>query len=320
MMSRSLRVLLLEDNASDAYLFRELLDEAEAGHVKVERCIRLEDALLHLQTGSSDVALVDLHLPDSTGLDTFRSLHLAYPKLPIVVLSGTRTHETAIQAVREGAQDYLVKGSVDGPAILRSLEYAIERKRVTYEQSYLATHDSLTSLPNRVYLQQILAHRITDARICGHTLGVLMIDLDRFKEINDTHGHQIGDRTLIEAARRMRSVVRHGDTVARLSGDEFVVVLPGLADPDEASQVAAKVTQALSQPLAFDDVLVPVGASVGTAAFPRDGTDVSSLLHAADVAMYEVKSANGQHKNPTELSASSRPASGEESSSGESLS
>ena len=154
---------------------------------------------------------------------------------------------------------------------------------------FRAYHDDLTGLPNRSLLLERLSQEIAHARRSDKQLAVLFIDLDRFKKINDSLGHDAGDRLLHQVAERLSSCTREGDTVARLSGDEFVVLLPGLANPKQAARLAAEMQGLLGEPYLIDGNSCHVGACIGVAIFPDDGSLPAELLKKADMAMYRAK-------------------------------
>jgi diguanylate cyclase (GGDEF)-like protein len=156
---------------------------------------------------------------------------------------------------------------------------------------YQALHDPLTGLANRVGFEQALAEAMIEAGNRGQTVALALLDLDRFKQINDTLGHAAGDQLLKEVATRLRDCMRPSDTVARLGGDEFVLVLPNIDYPDGALTVARKVIAQVAQPVQLEGQTVAVTVSIGISAFPRDGTDAAALLKCADAAMYRAKSA-----------------------------
>jgi diguanylate cyclase (GGDEF)-like protein len=157
------------------------------------------------------------------------------------------------------------------------------------ENERLAMHDSLTGLPNRVLFQNQVREAIDAARQSDSCAAVMIMDLDRFKEVNDTLGHHNGDLLLREVSNRLRKAVRQSDGVARLGGDEFAILLPEISEPDAARRVALKVLQALERPLHLEDLTLDVGASIGIAVFPSHGGDADTLLQRADVAMYVAK-------------------------------
>jgi diguanylate cyclase (GGDEF)-like protein len=155
----------------------------------------------------------------------------------------------------------------------------------------LAYVDPLTGLPNRVAMQSLLSQELAKALRNKTTMAILFIDLDRFKQANDTHGHAFGDRLLIQASNRIRNNVREDDIVARLGGDEFTVILPDVKTPREAASVARKLIQSLSRRFEIDGQTIYTGASVGISLYPDDGTGGPELLKMADTAMYRAKSA-----------------------------
>ncbi len=164
-----------------------------------------------------------------------------------------------------------------------------ERKRMEERIWQEANYDSLTGLPNRRLFRDRLLEEIKRARRSGRGLALLVVDLDRFKEVNDTLGHELGDKLLTEAATRVRACIRDSDTVARQGGDEFMVILPDIADPAIVGQVAQNIIDALARPVILDGHTVYVSASVGVALFPDDAADMDTLLSYADQAMYAAK-------------------------------
>jgi diguanylate cyclase (GGDEF)-like protein/PAS domain S-box-containing protein len=164
-----------------------------------------------------------------------------------------------------------------------------ERKASEARIRHLALHDPLTSLPNRFNLSEQLVHTLALASRNQHQAALMMIDLDRFKDINDTLGHQAGDKLLIQVAQRLLKAVRESDIVARLGGDEFVVVLPKIDSPADAANVATKVIIAISAPFALEGVEQRTSPSIGICLYPEDATEASDMLKKADVAMYHAK-------------------------------
>jgi diguanylate cyclase (GGDEF)-like protein len=158
----------------------------------------------------------------------------------------------------------------------------------TYMLEYQARHDSLTNLPNRALLLDHLENELHNALETSEPLALFVMDLDRFKEVNDTLGHHVGDRLLQEVSRRLVSVLRRTDTVARLGGDEFAVLLPG-ADDERSRSVCKKILAALDRPIKVENLQLRAGISIGVALCPEDGQDANLLMQRADVAMYEAK-------------------------------
>jgi len=162
-------------------------------------------------------------------------------------------------------------------------------KAVEERVRHLANHDPLTGLPNRRLLMDRMMQAFSNARRHEDQVAIMVIDLDDFKRINDVHGHKVGDRVLQVISGRLRTTVRQADTVARMGGDEFVIILPELHKRDAAARIAEKVQFAAARPINIDGVSFQVRASIGLAVFPHDGEDVEALLKCADVAMYRAK-------------------------------
>ncbi len=162
-------------------------------------------------------------------------------------------------------------------------------RRAERELEHLASHDLLTGLPNRLHLQRAIESALVHAARAGGGLALLYLDLDGFKEVNDRGGHESGDLVLREVAARLKQGIRHGDLVARVGGDEFVVLLPGCPDAATAARVATVLRARLRLPYALLEDSLHLDASIGVACFPQDGSDVETLLAHADRTMYEVK-------------------------------
>jgi diguanylate cyclase (GGDEF)-like protein len=172
---------------------------------------------------------------------------------------------------------------------LKNFDRAAERKQAEDRMEYLATHDGLTGLPNRAMFNHLLNASIRVGRRYERKFALMFIDLDRFKEINDTLGHAAGDALLVEVSNRLRSCLRDSDVVARLGGDEFVVILSDVTENHRVAKVAGNVVAALGKPLLLSDRECGVTASIGIALFPADGEDEETLTKHADIAMYTVK-------------------------------
>jgi len=179
--------------------------------------------------------------------------------------------------------------------LILAVEDISRRKQAEEALLRMANHDALTGLPNRTLLEDRLAQAVCKAARAKRQVGVMFIDLDRFKHVNDSLGHEAGDQLIIEIARRLAGSLRESDTVARQGGDEFVVVLDDLAAPEDAALVAQKVLDRLFQPLVLCGQEVFPTGSIGIAMYPQDGEDSAALLKAADSAMYRAKASGGNH-------------------------
>lgn len=280
------RALLVEDCPADAELVQTYLRKAGW---RVDLVTRLRDAEQALSDKSYEAVLVDLSLPDGHGLDCVMQLRHTVGDAALVVVSGLDDEVVARQAIRAGAHDYLVKG-IDRSALVRALVLAQERGEYTRRLGRLARYDALTGLPNRATMREALACAQARARALGCCCGLLYVDLDRFKRINDSLGHEAGDVLLREVAGRLKGAVREGDTVARLGGDEFAVVLAELDEPSEAEAVGHRIVRVMEAPVDLPQASVVVTCSVGFAVADRGAPlCIDDLLHRADRSMYEAK-------------------------------
>lgn len=283
-------ILLVEDNPGDAMLTQTLLDDGAVDVSKVRWVQSLQAAVHLLETAPGcEAVLLDLGLPDAQGLATLQAIRPYAPACPVVVLTGDDDEAVGLQAVVDGAQDFLVKGSFDGGLLRRCLGFAAHRKRAEHALLQRALHDELTGLPRRTLLMDRLQEAIKRARR-GHTEGALLfIDLDHFKQTNDSFGHAAGDAVLCAVAGRLRAALRGADTAARVGGDEFVVLLPNLHAADDALMVGRKLMAALTQPLQFGADQLAISASIGVAGFNDAHSSAQELMGRADAAMYAAK-------------------------------
>ncbi len=419
-------VLLVEDNRGDARLLREMLSGRDSQHnIALTHVGCMSDAEIHLLERTTDVILLDLGLPDAQGLGAVRRAHAAAPRVPLVVLTGLEDDSLALQALQEGAQDYLVKGQIEAPGLLRALRYAVERKvmeealfvekeralvtlscigdavictdvsgRITFlnvvaerltgwsfqeaagrpmaevcrildgrsrgptliptgtppsqgeterpvtnsclvrrdglevpvedsvasirnregysigtvvvfrdvsaaramslEMTRSAEHDFLTGLPNRTLLNDRISQGVAVARRRKKKLAVLFLDLDGFKHINDSLGHQIGDKVIQSIARRLVDCARCSDTVSRQGGDEFIVLLSEIQQAEDAAIAARRMLEMVTEAHSIDGHDLHVTTSIGIGVYPDDGEDAETLIKNADTAMYQAKE-NGRH-------------------------
>lgn len=282
-------VLLIEDDSGDAVLFQTALRLAYPGQFVVHHASSIAEAAELAGRVSFDVVALDLGLGETTGLRTITRVQSEVPHLGLVVFSGQDDPDFALQTVQAGAQDYLVKGKVDGGTIGRALRYAGERKRAELRLADIAFHDQLTGLANRTLFRQRVAQALARARRSHGVFAVLLLDIDRFKSVNDAFGHDAGDVFLTELSVRLREATRDTDIVARLGGDEFAILAEPIGSDGEVEILARRVLKVLCQPLRVAGVQLLPTASIGGALYPPSGEDGDALLAAADAAMYVVK-------------------------------
>jgi diguanylate cyclase (GGDEF)-like protein len=293
-MSRKtpLHVLLIEDSESDAILqVRELTQSGFS--VIFDRVAGAETLDQALKRGGWDVIISDFTLPGFSGLAALEKVRQYDAELPFIFVSGTMGEDEVVAAMRIGADDYVLKDSLKRlvPSIERALRDGSarrDRKRAEARVIHLAYHDSLTDLPNRSLFHDRLEQAVAGARRTHESMGLLVMDLDGFKPINDSLGHYTGDLVLQQVASRLHSVLREADTLARIGGDEFAFVLPN-TDSAGAAVAAEKIVRVLKRPILVDRASLLVTGSVGIACFPEHGSTAETLLQKADIAMYAAK-------------------------------
>ena len=281
--------LLLVGDGSDQRGVSKQLSEAAGNTYSVVHVRELSEALSLLCRREFRVAVIDQSAPDAQTLDTISQMHTAANHIPIIVMSGKVDEPFALAALKAGAQDYLVKGQVDDHTLNRSIRYAIERKHSQQSLSFLAHYDQLTGLANRLLFHEKLARAISLAGCKKSRVALMILGLDRFKSINDSMGHDIGDLLLEEVARRLRANVREGDTVARLSGDEFTVLLEDVRSEKQVTGTARRILDSLARSFHLKGLEVIVTGSMGVAFYPDNGEASGGLLKSADMALCRAK-------------------------------
>ena len=291
-----IKVLLVENNPWDTLLIREMLAGVGSGSLPTGRrkfdleCVnRLSTGLERLAAGGIDIILLDLGLPDSQGLDTFATAHAQAPEVPVVVMTGLDDEAMAIEAVREGTQDYLVKGQVDSSLLVRSIRYAIERHRMQAALRSMALVDELTGLYNRRGFLTLSEQQLKLA--CRTKKGSLVFfaDIDGLKQINDTYGHLEGDQALIQTAKILRETFRASDVIARIGGDEFTVFAIQ-ASHDNAESIIARSQENLRDYNAQNNRHYELSLSLGVARFdPECAFSIEDMMAKADEALYDCK-------------------------------
>ncbi len=294
---RALRVLLVDNDAGEAQHSEADLRARFGDRLAVVHVASLAQAIRSLMEMPFDAVVLELAVGDASGMATLAGVRGAAPTVPVVIFARFLDEALALRALRAGAQECLAKENTPPDALARTLSYAIERQRrlTTLEAAHndaahRATHDPLTGLANReLFLAQLERALAFGARYARKT-GLLFVDLDGFKEINDTLGHAKGDVLLRGVSRRLLQCVRRSDAVGRLGGDEFVLLLPDVTSRRDVAYVRDTILDCLQAPLDLGDgQALVVRASIGEAMSPIDGMNAEELLAAADAAMYRDK-------------------------------
>ena len=289
------RLLLVDDNEDNLQLLEQILRMEGYSNIDITTDPR-EVCDLHRRNGYA-VILLDLQMPDLNGFEVMEGLKKieleAGSYLPVLAITGNPDHK--LHALEAGAKDFISK-PFDPPELVRRVYNMLEVRLLHQETrehgkmlESLALQDPLTGLANRRLLVDRMSMAVAQARRNKGHMAVVFMDLDGFKQINDTLGHGAGDILLKTVARRLTGTVREEDTVARLGGDEFVMSLPHIHGEADAARMAAKIIDAVSQPLEIEGRTVRVTTSAGIGIFPENGKDADTLMKAADGALYEAK-------------------------------
>ena len=288
-----LNLLMVEDNPDDEVLVLRAIRKGgfRVDHVRVDN----SQDLLHALSGRDwDIVLSDFQMPEFNGLAALRVVKQRYKDLPFIIVSGTIGEEVAVEAMRSGAQDYLMKDNLTRlvPAIRRELNDADDRRALREAQQSLrhqAYHDVLTGLPNRWLLRDRTEQALAHVRSKKSALAMLFLDLDRFKNLNDTLGHMVGDQLLRAVAERLQGVLFERDTLARLGGDEFAILLTDIEDKSAAGAAAERMLKLFQEQFILDGKEVYVDSSIGVALYPENGAEMDALIKNAEAAMYYAK-------------------------------
>lgn len=251
------------------------------------------DAARELADHGSTCVLLNVPRGQGAPIATIDALGAAEPMTPIIVLADDNDAELGVAAVRAGAQDYLHASELTPAALHRAVRYAVERKRSEVELSRQALHDPLTELPNRALFLDRLTVALDRSQRTGTPVCLLFLDVDTFKQVNDTLGHSAGDALLTVLADRFRGLLRPMDTVARFGGDEFTFLLEGLESEREAMLVAERISHSASQPLSIGEHELSVAVSIGISMVTDPSSSVEEVIRDADAAMYRAKELGG---------------------------
>ncbi|MBU0482307.1 MAG: EAL domain-containing protein [Proteobacteria bacterium] len=294
----SLAILVIDDDEDDYILASDLLSEIEGMSVTTEWIPTFDEGLATIKEDRHDIYLLDYRLGSRDGLQLLNEAIAFGCTSPLILLTGQGDREVDVKAMEAGAADFLVKGQISSQMLERSIRYSLDRSKTREKLSHLAQYDELTGLPNRNLFHDRLEKAISVAQSKSNRLALLFLDLDRFKLVNDTYGHDAGDQLLKDFSARISRCIREVDMAARLGGDEFVIILGEIDDSRSAVAVAERIIHAMKPPcvLTGKDLAgqeIQPCTSIGIAIYPFDGTNGESLLKSADTAMYRAKNTEG---------------------------
>lgn len=292
----TLHLLLIDDDELDRLSVVRALKKAPMSF-NISECATAAEGLKKAAEQHFDAILLDYRLPDQSGINVLLELRSGkFASAAVIMISRFEDEGVAEHCLEAGAQDFLLKDEVDGRRLLRAVRHA--RQRYSMEMALKSSHeqlrilserDPLTGLANRRGYELALNLCVAQSRRTGKGMAVLLLDLDDFKSVNDTLGHDVGDLLLVEVASRLNEKVRDGDYLCRLGGDEFVVLIGNLEHDEQVAVLADRVVSAFQAPIILKSLELRITASIGVAVLENATMDISELLKNADVAMYRAK-------------------------------
>jgi len=301
MADEPLRILLVEDDEDDYVLVQAFLADIDNLPTQLTWASNSVEALDKLKCDTFDLMLVDYHLGKMDGLEFVHEVQARRCPTPVIMLTGQGDRDVDLAAMRAGAVDYLEKDQITLPLLERALRYAVQRAEALRSLRDQAIHDELTGLYNRREFNRLLAEEISRCRRYGRVMTLLLFDIDRFKNVNDTLGHQAGDNVLRHTARALHDALRAVDRPARYGGDEFAVILSETSGAS-ALGAAERLGRVVPQRVAAEGIPLPepLSLSIGLAEWPADGEPAEKLIEQADLALYAAKHQGGNRVVPAQ--------------------
>jgi diguanylate cyclase (GGDEF)-like protein len=291
-MAEELRILLIDDDQVDRIMVTRALKVAHAGIV-IDETDNGTDGLNKARLGGYDCIFLDHCLPGDNGLAVLSAIRGAGVKTPVIILTGQGDEQLAVDSMKAGATDYLVKGKLTEESLSQGLRAAIRLGRAEAMIEYLSYFDRATGLPNRLLLIDRLVMALSVAERSSGMLALLFVGIDRFKMVNDTLGHSLGDKLISIIAIRLTRCLGEKAVVTRVGGDVFAILLPDLVESKMAAIFAEIMIEEIRRPIDLDGYTWHAAASVGIAVCPDDGQDADMLLKNAESAMYRSKEQGG---------------------------
>lgn len=282
-------VVVIEDDSADFLILESLLLASQRFRFRLTHVKSFQEAQQYLTNPGFDIFLLDYFLGADTAIDFLKEASLLHIPQPVVVLTGADSGRIDDEVINLGAADFIPKNELSTSLLERTIHHAVEHKRAEMNLERLAKRDPLTGLGNRLLFEEMLEASLARAKRKNGKLAVLFLDLDRFKEINDSLGHPTGDLLLTLIADRIRKVIRSSDFAARIGGDEFTILVDEIHDYEDAALVATKLLEAIAPPTAIRGHEIVISASIGIALYPENGKTPIKLMQKADIALYEAK-------------------------------
>jgi len=296
MNCEALKLLVVDDDDVDRERIRRMLDLTGL-ETEIQEVSNVSDSLTVLEDDSFDCIIVDYRLGSEDGLELLTQIRTSLElKSAVIMITGLGDEAVAAEALRLGASDYLTKSQLKAPLLLSAVLDAIHRNDAENRLRDLAHYDDLTGLVSRHLLIDRLQQEIANIGRTGKKAALAFLDLDDFKPVNDNYGHNAGDAVLVEIASRLKNAVRTGDTVARIGGDEFVLLLSEVASSSDCEDLLSRILLILNVPIRINHLdAIRVSSSIGVAIISEDKLDADTVLRRADHTMYQAKS-SGRNK------------------------
>ena len=290
-MANAQKILLIDDDPLMAEMIGFLVSAFRRGPFVLEHAADYAGGLRSLLSGAYALCLLDYHLGSRNGLDLLREAKARHCPTPVILLTGDSREETDMAAMDGGAVDFMEKSELNPRGLERAVCYALKMAAALAQLRELAAHDELTRLPNRREFDRRLHEEWQRSLRFHRPLALVMMDLDRFKGINDTYGHPVGDQVLRHVASLLAGKIRQVDCLARYGGDEFALLM--IETDRKSAQLAATRLRELATAtpclIPAKNLTIEIGISVGVAAWPEDADTLHALVAAADVALYDSK-------------------------------
>jgi diguanylate cyclase (GGDEF)-like protein len=292
-----MNILLIDDDIIDSKSIARSLNATGSGE-SLTLVNTAEQALHLLENNNFDVILLDYMMPKMNGIEMLLELKRRswINKMAVVMISNEHSESVILKSIDAGAQDFLLKSEINASQLKRAIiqaqkRFELEKKLIDSYQKVkeLAENDHLTGLYNRYYFVEALQRAIIANRTYKANLAVLQLDLDNFKNINDSFGHDIGNLLLQEIASRFKSILQQSDLVARIGGDEFAFIITSFNSPLYIKRHAKRILTLVNQPISIEERCIHVTGSIGIALHPINGQTVEDLMRYADIAMYRAK-------------------------------
>lgn len=293
-MNKTFHILILEDSLEDGMTYERYLKQEFGDHITIKIIDKGKPALAYLSENAVDCILIDFQLPDMTGLDFVEEIK--NKSIAFIMITGEGNETIAVKALTSGAHDYIIKNELTSKALCRTIIQIFEKnelsKKIKLQEekiNYLAYHDALTNVPNRTVFEKHLSDVLSKAIRSNRSFAILFVDVDHFKKINDTFGHQYGDLVLKQLVKRLAENLRASDLLARLGGDEFAIVLDDIKSTTHAGSAAQKIVDVMKRPFSIEGSNIVVTLSIGIAVYPDAGDNMVALIRHADMALYKAK-------------------------------